>query len=78
MEGVGFNSLGGPVEMRVADHQLQQPQVVASWHKRDGKTVRFDDEETGYGWRTESIQPGYVGVQPTSCVMSRPSAVAGY
>ena len=77
MEGVGFNSLGGPVEMRVADHQLQQPQVVASWHKRDGKTVRFDDEETGYGWRTESIQPGYVGVQPTSCVMSRPSAVAG-
>lgn len=77
MEGVGFNSLGGPVEMRAADHQLQQPQVIASWNRRDNKTVRFDDQGTGFGWRTESIQPGYVGVQPTSCVMTRPAAAAG-
>ena len=78
MEGLGFNSLAGPVEMRAADHQLQQAQVVASWHKRDGKTVRVDDEGTGYGWRTESIQPGYVGVQPTSCTMARPAGAASH
>ena len=73
MEGLRFPSLAGEVEMRAADHQLQQALVVASWQKRDGKTVRFDDEKTGYGWRTESIQPSYVGVQPTSCAMNRPA-----
>lgn len=72
METLSFASLAGPVEMRSADHQLQQALVIASWQKKDGKTVRFDDEKTGYGWRTESIQPAYVGVQPTSCVMARP------
>jgi branched-chain amino acid transport system substrate-binding protein len=46
--------------------------VISSWQKKDGKTVRFDDEKTGYGWRTESVQPDYVGVQPTSCTMTRP------
>lgn len=73
MEGLRFSSLGGEVEMRAADHQLQQAQVIASWQKRDGKVVRFEDGKTGYGWRTESIQPSYVGVQPTSCAMSRPA-----
>ena len=77
MEGLSFPSLAGEVEMRAADHQLQQALVVASWQKRDGKTVRFDDEKTGYGWRTESIQPSYVGVQPTSCMMNRPTRATG-
>jgi branched-chain amino acid transport system substrate-binding protein len=72
MEGARFASLTGDVEMRASDHQLQQSLVISSWQKKDGKTVRFDDEKTGYGWRTESVQPDYVGVQPTSCTMTRP------
>ncbi len=76
MEGAKFPSLNGDVEMRASDHQLQQALVITSWQKKDGKTVRFDDEKTGYGWRTESVQPQYIGVQPTSCTMTRPKAGA--
>ena len=42
--------------------------------KKDGKAVKYDDEKTGYGWRSESVQPAYVGVQPSSCQMKRPPA----
>jgi branched-chain amino acid transport system substrate-binding protein len=73
MEGMKFRSLNGEVEMRAVDHQLQQPLIIAVWSKTDGKAVKFDQEKTGYGWRTESFQPAYVGVQPTSCQMKRPA-----
>ena len=59
--------------MRALDHQLQQPLAILSWQKK-GSDVRFDDENTGYGWRTESVQPTYVGVQPSSCKMKVPAA----
>jgi branched-chain amino acid transport system substrate-binding protein len=72
MEGLKFKSLNGEVEMRALDHQLQQALVVASWTKTDGKAVKYEQEKTGYGWKTESVQPAYVGVQPTSCQMKRP------
>ena len=55
------------------DHQLQQQLVILSWQKKDGNIVKYDDEKTGYGWRTESLQPSYVGVQPTSCKMKKPA-----
>jgi branched-chain amino acid transport system substrate-binding protein len=61
------------VEMRATDHQLQQPLVIATWSKVDGKTVKIDQENTGFGWKTESVQPAFVGVQPTSCQMKRPA-----
>ncbi|MBA3476841.1 MAG: branched-chain amino acid ABC transporter substrate-binding protein [Lautropia sp.] len=72
MRGVKFESINGEVEMRALDHQLQQPLAVLSWQKKNGSTVKYDDEKTGYGWRTESVQPAFVGVQPTSCKMTVP------
>ena len=72
MPGLKFTSMNGEVEMRALDHQLQQPLVISSWQKQDPKMVKYDDEKTGYGWRTESVQPAYVGVQPSSCQMKRP------
>jgi branched-chain amino acid transport system substrate-binding protein len=72
MRGLKVQSINGEVEMRALDHQLQQPLAILSWQKKGGE-VRFDDENTGYGWRTESVQPTYVGVQPTSCKMKIPS-----
>ena len=73
MEGQKFKSLNGEVEMRKTDHQLQQPLYVTTWVKTNGKTVKFDQENTGYGWRTDQKVDAYVASQPTSCSMKRPS-----
>lgn len=72
MEGMKFNSLNGPVEMRASDHQLQQDVYIGTWSKVDGKLVKFDQENTGFGWRPESKLDAYVAAQPTSCQMKRP------
>jgi len=73
MEGMKFDNLNGEVLMRADDHQMQQPLYIATWVKVDGKKVKFDQENTGYGWNTDAIQEAYVGSQPTSCQMKRPA-----
>jgi len=72
MEGMKVTSLNGEVEMRKQDHQLLQPLYIAKWVKVNGKDVKYDQEKTGYGWKTEALLPTYVATQPTSCVMKRP------
>ena len=72
MEGMKSNSLNGEVEMRKSDHQLQQPLYIATWAKVDGKAVKYDQENTGYGWRTDQKIEPFVATQPTSCQMKRP------
>jgi branched-chain amino acid transport system substrate-binding protein len=37
MEGLKFKSFNGEVEMRKADHQLQQPLYISVWQKADAK-----------------------------------------
>ncbi|WP_194712186.1 branched-chain amino acid ABC transporter substrate-binding protein [Noviherbaspirillum soli] len=73
MEGMKLKSLNGEVEMRKADHQLQQPLYIATWVKVNGKDVKYDQENTGYGWRTDQKVDAFVAAQPTSCQMKRPA-----
>lgn len=73
MEGLKVQSLNGEVEMRASDHQAQQAVYISSWQKVNGKDVRFDQENTGYGWKTEAKIEPYVAAQPTSCQMKRPA-----
>ncbi len=73
MEGLKVTSLNGEVEMRKSDHQLQQPLYIATWSKIDGKTVKYDQENTGYGWKTDQKIDSFVATQPTSCQMKRPA-----
>ncbi len=73
LEGMKFKSLNGEVEMRKADHQLQQPLYISTWTKVNGKDVKFDQENTGYGWKTDVKLDTYVAAQPTSCQMKRPN-----
>ena len=73
MEGMKWKSLNGDVEMRKADHQLQQPLYIATWTKVNGKDVKFDQENTGYGWKTDQKIDAFVAAQPTSCQMKRPA-----
>ena len=73
MEGMKVKAINGEVEMRAADHQLQQPLYISTWTKVDGKKIKYDQENTGYGWSNDvKIEP-YVATQPTSCQMKRPA-----
>ncbi len=74
MEGAKFNSLNGEVVMNKVDHQLQQPLFIGTWTKVNGKDVKYDQENTGYGWRMDKRIDAFVANQPTSCQMKRPGA----
>ncbi|HJV88425.1 MAG TPA: branched-chain amino acid ABC transporter substrate-binding protein [Noviherbaspirillum sp.] len=74
LEGMKVKSLNGDVMMRAADHQLQQPLYIATWSKVNGKDVKFDQEGTGYGWKTDRKIASDIATQPTTCQMKRPGA----
>lgn len=72
MEGMRVQLPNGEAEMRASDHQMQQNVVISSWEKVDGKAVRHNVENTGFGWKTVAKLDSYVASQPTSCNMKRP------
>jgi branched-chain amino acid transport system substrate-binding protein len=72
LEGIKVDSLNGEVEMRASDHQALQPLYIAKWTKVNGKDVKYEQEKTGYGWKTMALLPTYLATQPTSCQMVRP------
>ncbi len=72
LEGMKVDSLNGEVEMRKADHQALQPLYIAKWVKLNHKDVKYEQEKTGYGWKTVALLPTYLATQPTSCEMKRP------
>ena len=73
LEGMKYKSPIGEIEMRKTDHQLQAPLFLGVWAKQDGKAVKYDAENTGYGFRSEVVWDAYVSSQPTSCQMKRPA-----
>jgi branched-chain amino acid transport system substrate-binding protein len=89
LEGMKFPGDMGEVEMRASDHQLIQPLYISTiakaYHdpkskeasnarmKGSDKDVKYDVEDTGYGFKTDARLENYVTVQPTSCQMRRPS-----
>jgi branched-chain amino acid transport system substrate-binding protein len=74
LEGMKVKALNGDVEMRKSDHQLQQPLFISTWAKVNGKDVKYDQENTGYGWKLDKRIDTFVGTQPTSCQMKRPAS----
>lgn len=72
LEGLRFEGLNGPVEMRKSDHQAQQAIYVQSWEKVDGKAVVHDQESTGLGWKPVAAITAAAATQPTGCEMKRP------
>ncbi|MFZ6657974.1 branched-chain amino acid ABC transporter substrate-binding protein [Undibacterium sp. TJN19] len=72
MEGLNFKSLNGDDNMRKLDHQIQQPLYIATWVKTNGKDVKYDQENTGLGWKTNQKIDSFVASQPSSCQMKRP------
>ncbi|MDP3795997.1 MAG: branched-chain amino acid ABC transporter substrate-binding protein [Polaromonas sp.] len=58
--------------MRAADHQFQQPLLVAMMGKQGGPGVKFDVEGSGYGFRVIKTIAPERAEQPHSCKMVRP------
>jgi branched-chain amino acid transport system substrate-binding protein len=72
LEGLKVKSFNGEVEMRKADHQLQQPLYLTVWQKADAK-YPYSPENTGYTLVPVKTYESYVSSTPTSCQMKRPS-----
>lgn len=87
LEGMKFPGDMGEVEMRATDHQLIQPLFLSTVHKayRDPKSkdpknpkkgtdkeVKYDQDNSGYGFKTDAKFDAYITAQPTSCQMKRP------
>lgn len=73
LEGMNYKSPIGDVQMRKTDHQLLAPLFLGVWAKQGTKGVKYDAENTGYGFRSEVVWDSYISSQPTSCQMKRPS-----
>lgn len=72
LEGIKVKSFNGEVEIRRADHQLQQPLYMSVWQKAD-KMHPYSPENTGMTLVSLKEYPNYVSSTPTSCQMKRPS-----
>jgi branched-chain amino acid transport system substrate-binding protein len=74
MEGLKVKSaFGGEVEMRKADHQLQQTLYITVWQKTDAK-FPYSPENTGMTLAPVATYEPYVSSTPTSCQMTRPAS----
>jgi branched-chain amino acid transport system substrate-binding protein len=73
LEGMKFTVYdGGEGVMRADDHQFLQPMYIANLGPI-GKDQPFDEENTGWGWKTTGKIETQDAIVPTSCKMNRPS-----
>lgn len=72
LEGLSYEYLNGPVQMRADNHQLIQPLFIDSVAKVDGKEVKIDWDRSGMGWKNERRVEGRDTIMPSTCKMERP------
>jgi len=72
LEGARYRNAFHEAEMRADDHQLLQPLYVSVMRKVADGSVRFDNEGSGYGFKTERYLPLAETALPTTCRMKRP------
>jgi branched-chain amino acid transport system substrate-binding protein len=71
LSGLKYKNFNGEVEIRKADHQMQQPLYMTVWQKAD-KKYPYSPENTGMTLAPVKEFPSYVSSTPTSCQMKRP------
>ncbi|WP_200961032.1 branched-chain amino acid ABC transporter substrate-binding protein [Noviherbaspirillum sp. Root189] len=74
LEGARFKNAFHEATMRVEDHQLLQPLYVSVMRKTSDGSVRFDNEGSGYGFKTERYLPTSETALSTTCKMKRPAS----
>lgn len=72
LEGIRFDNGFHPSWMRADDHQLIQPLYVMEMDKVGTRGVRFDNEGSGFGFRTALALPAERTVPASVCKMKRP------
>ena len=71
LEGMRYDAGVGEASMRAEDHQITEPMFVATFSKV-GNGVKYDADETGYGWRVDTRVEAKDNIMPTTCRMERP------
>jgi branched-chain amino acid transport system substrate-binding protein len=72
LEAMQFEVLnGGKGVMRKDDHQFFQPMYISSLGERTEKEP-FDEEKTGWGWKSVAKVDTDQTILPTTCKMERP------
>jgi branched-chain amino acid transport system substrate-binding protein len=71
LEGANYQNGFHEATMRATDHQLIQPLYVSVMQKVSDGSVRFDNEGSGYGFKTERYIPAKDTALPTTCRMQR-------
>jgi branched-chain amino acid transport system substrate-binding protein len=72
LEDMRFQGITGEVWMRPDDHQLMETVFVATFTRAGAGGVKYDADDTGFGWRTDVRIDAKDIVQPTTCRMERP------
>jgi branched-chain amino acid transport system substrate-binding protein len=73
LEGMTFKTFaGGDGYMRKDDHQFFQDMYIANFGPLPAG-AKFDEEKTGWGWKTEGVVKAKDTELPTTCKMDRPS-----
>jgi branched-chain amino acid transport system substrate-binding protein len=73
LEGMEFDVLnGGKGVMRKDDHQFFQPMYIAVLGELKNKEP-FDEEKTGWGWKSVAKVDTPATMLPTTCKMERPN-----
>jgi branched-chain amino acid transport system substrate-binding protein len=71
-EGMKYNGFTGPTWMRAEDHQIMAPLYILTLAKAGQPPVEYDEEGSGYGWKTEAFCEAKDTVPPMKCQMERP------
>lgn len=71
LEGAQYKNAFHDARMRAEDHQLIQPLYISVMQKKGDNGVRFDNEGSGYGFKTERYFDARLTALPSSCKMNR-------
>ena len=72
LEGLKYAGPSGASWMRAEDHQMIAPLYILNLVKAGQAGVKYDEEKTGYGWKTETFIEANDIVPPVKCQMERP------
>jgi len=72
LEDMRYDAGVGEAWMRSDDHQIMEPLFVSTFTKVGKQGVKYDADDTGYGWNTDVRIEAKDNVLPTTCKMERP------
>ena len=72
LEGMRYNGPTGEVWMRPDDHQIMTPLYKVVFTRAGQPGVKYDAEDTGFGWKTENKLEMRDVIHPATCKVQRP------